>query len=217
MVKRIAHLVNPIRMRGKIKYLLISLIILLLCYPFLENSRFENEALSIFFSFVMLSALYVANIDKKHLAIGMVLGIPAMIANWLNYVSGRFYISHFLSAMFYLYVIYSLLTYLIRAVVVTPNVLYASIVTYLLIGIAFGEAFMTIETLIPGSFSISSPNWPDMIYYSFTALTTVGYGDINALSSFARMVSSIESVSGQMFLTIIVAKLVALSVKNKDI
>ncbi len=50
------------------------------------------------------------------------------------------------------------------------------------------------------------------IYYSFVCLTTTGYGDIGPLSEVARTLSILESVTGQMYLAILIARLVSLEV-----
>ena len=50
------------------------------------------------------------------------------------------------------------------------------------------------------------------LYYSFVTLTTLGYGDISPASSMARMLAAIEAVVGQVYLTVLVARLVGLHI-----
>jgi len=55
------------------------------------------------------------------------------------------------------------------------------------------------------------------MYFSFTTLTTVGYGDITPVSSFAMMLTNLEGIAGQLFLTIFIARLVGLHVMQNHV
>ena len=54
-----------------------------------------------------------------------------------------------------------------------------------------------------------------MLYFSLTTLTTTGYGDIVALDPFARSLANLESVIGQFYLAITVARLVTLELEDR--
>ncbi len=51
-----------------------------------------------------------------------------------------------------------------------------------------------------------------MLYFSFSTLTTLGYGDIVPVSPLARMLTSVEAITGQLYLTVLVARLVGLHI-----
>jgi len=100
----------------------------------------------------------------------------------------------------------------------------AAICAYLLLGVGWGFIFAVIEMKHPGSFtadlfipnaSFGSPivrTLHNFIYYSFVCLTTTGYGDIAPKSDVARVMSVLESITGQMYLAILIARLVSLEV-----
>jgi uncharacterized membrane protein len=84
----------------------------------------------------------------------------------------------------------------------------------MLIGAAFAHAYHLTAMLHPGSFNIpgAASNPTDWMYYSFSTLMTVGYGDITAVRPVARTLSVFESLIGQFYMAVLIARLVALAV-----
>jgi ion channel len=95
-----------------------------------------------------------------------------------------------------------------------------AILAYLILGLTWSQAYQFLEALNPGSFSIPNPVPGSealslkLTYFSFVTLTTVGYGDITAVHSFARCLAVLEALTGQLFPTILIARLVALQVES---
>jgi len=89
--------------------------------------------------------------------------------------------------------------------------LYAALSAYLLAGIYFGLLYWVLEKInagtfaVPGEFSQSSA-----IYFSFVTLATLGYGDIVPRAEVARALTIVEGIGGQLFLAVLVARLVSL-------
>ena len=85
---------------------------------------------------------------------------------------------------------------------------------YLLIGMTWAISFKLIEGLSPGAFGglVEEPveRWNQLMYFSLTTLTTLGYGDISPINPFARLWSTLEAIAGVFYLTILVARLVAM-------
>lgn len=94
---------------------------------------------------------------------------------------------------------------------VTPQSLYAAFSAYLLIGMMFAAFFGMIDDLVHGAFFVhGEPANPQTLqYFSFTTLTTLGYGDFTAAGSLGRAVAVIEALAGQVFLATLVARLVS--------
>jgi len=93
--------------------------------------------------------------------------------------------------------------------------LYAALSAYLLAGIYFGLLYWVLEQInagtfaAPGEFSQSSA-----IYFSFVTLATLGYGDIVPRAEVARGLTIVEGIGGQLFLAVLVARLVSLYSKT---
>ncbi len=80
---------------------------------------------------------------------------------------------------------------------------------YLLIGTLFSSAYAAFDYLGTGNFFNQAMSPPDYGYFSFTTLTTVGYGDFTIINDFGRRMAMVEAVGGQLFLATVVAQLVS--------
>jgi hypothetical protein len=58
--------------------------------------------------------------------------------------------------------------------------------------------------------------WQQFVYFSYTTLTTAGYGDVLPISWWARSLANIEMITGVLYITIIMARLVSLYTTNKQ-
>ena len=101
---------------------------------------------------------------------------------------------------------------------VTRRRIEGAVATYLLFGILFAFAYTLIERLRPGSFTLAAGSDDpsrnligSLVYYSFVTLTSVGFGDVLAVSASARGLTMAEAVVGQLFPAILLARLVSLS------
>jgi len=99
----------------------------------------------------------------------------------------------------------------LRLVEVTAQSIYAALSAYLLIGLMFTEFFAALNVLVPGQFFAGGQpaNSQTLQYFSFTTLTTLGYGDFTAIGSLGRAVAVLEALTGQVFLATLVARLVS--------
>lgn len=94
--------------------------------------------------------------------------------------------------------------------------LYGAVSIYLLVGLVFSNIHFALETIAPGSYHCGSPQCdaefkpPAYLYYSMITLATVGYGDIVPASRVAGMLSYLEAIVGQMYVAILVARLVGM-------
>ena len=89
---------------------------------------------------------------------------------------------------------------------------------YILIGLTWSTIYVIIEILYPGSFIDTNGqllhDGQDFLFFSYTTLTTVGYGNIEAITDQARSLASLEAIAGQLYLTIMVARLVGLHISK---
>lgn len=98
-----------------------------------------------------------------------------------------------------------------RATRVDAEHLYAALSAYLLAGICFGLLYWVLEQISPGTFAASAHfSQSSAIYFSFVTLATLGYGDIVPRAEIARGLAIVEGVGGQLFLAVLVARLVSL-------
>jgi voltage-gated potassium channel len=93
------------------------------------------------------------------------------------------------------------------------NKIIGSICIYLLIGMAWAEAYLLAERIFPGSVpALSGDNWreglQEALYFSYVTLTTLGYGDISAAQPLARYMAYMQAIVGQFYVAIVVASLI---------
>lgn len=101
------------------------------------------------------------------------------------------------------------LKFTVQSPSVNSETLYAALSTYLLAGLFFGIIYVAIEFMQPGSFSGPDEfNEASAIYYSFVTLATLGYGDFLPRSELARGVATFEVIGGQLYLAVMVARLI---------
>ena len=103
---------------------------------------------------------------------------------------------------------------------ITYHRVIGAILLYLTIGIVFVALYTLVGALAPGSFTgisvhdrVSLP--PDLVYFSFTTLTTVGYGDIVPVHPFARSLSNLEAILGQLYPATLLARMVSLELGSR--
>jgi hypothetical protein len=104
---------------------------------------------------------------------------------------------------------------IVRRVLARPTItmqsIYGALSAYLIIGLMFAAFYAAIERLGGGSFFAhhQPANTQTFQYFSFTTLTTLGYGDFTAAGNSGRALAVIEALTGQVFLATLVARLVA--------
>lgn len=110
------------------------------------------------------------------------------------------------------------LQHVLRGGPITRARLQGAIAVYLLLAIAFGEAYWLVLQLRPDAFHL--PQEPDtrgafrsgLFYFSLTTLTTLGYGDILPVGSVARSLATMEGLVGQLYPAVLIGRLVSLQI-----
>jgi ion channel len=219
------HSIKPVLERFRFRrfstvQLLIALGVLLTCAPFVEELEGGHFILSALFSLVLIAAVFAVANRKRSLAIALTLAIPAIIARWINQlrpdlVHPAVFLVFALALL--AFVIGNLLSFVLRAPVVTMEVLCASIAAYLMLGLMWTVAYWLVDQLTPGgafSFNNSrgshSMNGFTGFYFSFITLSTVGYGDITPVSQAARWLAAMEAMTGLLYVAVLIARLVSL-------
>lgn len=102
---------------------------------------------------------------------------------------------------------------------VTTRTISGAVSVYLLIAMAFAEVYAALEIWQPGSFSYHSGSMGQntMQYFSLVTIATLGYGDIVPISNAARSFATLETITGQIFLVTIVARLVSMFGTSKEL
>lgn len=207
--------------------LLVSLLLLLIFSPFLMHALYGRVIEGVLLTTVLVMAVVVVGASRKSRVIIIVLAIPAVLGKWINHFRPDlvpFSVSLTAGLLFTGFVIVHLLHFTLTARRVDTEVLCAAISNYLMIGLFWTFAYNLAAIFVPDSFAYSTGPIIDHsllgftgYYFSFVTLSTIGYGDITPLSSVARMLAVLEAITGTFYMTILVARLVAIySVINQN-
>ena len=177
---------------------------------------------------MLLSAVFAVSVRRIDAIIALSLTLPAMAlqaislfvpSEWAHVAGG---VLSFVALGFVLVI---LLRHLFTSRDVTLDTIAASLCVFLLLGVFWAVVHTLTDAVIPGSFRFAySADYPTdamgiegeqaifTLYYSFVTLTTLGYGDVVPTSGPARMFAVVEAVTGQLYLTVLVARLVGLHI-----
>ncbi len=208
------------RMKGKLFYLLLSLLLLLFMQPFLQGQAWQAAVLNFFFTGILIAGVYVVSFNQRQFVIALLLGIPALTIGWADLVMKEqsLGITPFLFGIpFYIFTILSILIYILKAKRVTPDTFFGAISVYLLLGILFTSLFSMLETIAPGSvqlepavYGMRDITWTDLVYFSFTSLTTLGFGDVVPVTPHAQTLAYLEAATGVLYVALLIARLVGI-------
>ena len=203
---------------GRFLFLLISMVLMFALRPFLESFVRISYLMDIFFFVIFLSAVYAISQKRSTFIIALVMALLIEILIWLGHltdISSLRTIGNFLAILFIGYTATVILSYLFTEDEITSDVIMGAICVYFLIGLAWAFIFFTLELFQPGSFQMPQGQGIDLShfsYYSYVTLTTLGYGDITPISTQARSLALLEAIMGQLYLAILVARLVGIHI-----
>jgi hypothetical protein len=207
--------------KGRFIYLLIALLLYTVLVPFLTKIIALRIFTDILLTAILLAGIYAARQRKRQFIIAIVLGIPLFMAVWAdNFLKSTILtlIVTIGGSLFFAYMIIIFLSFLFRAKEVTAETIYAAIVVYLFMGVLWSFSYRLLFSIDPTCFQIALNQNRDpnliFVYFSFVTLTTLGYGDIIPLSDQAYALTILEAVVGQMYLAIMIARLVGMQISQ---
>nr|WP_288934717.1 ion channel [uncultured Allomuricauda sp.] len=164
-------------------------------------------------SFIVFTGIQLISNSIRHFLIGFTMGTVAIIFIWLGARTGQWPLIKF-SRVFFISVFLSFLGYRLFAIIwnsqkITLNIIAAAVSGYFLIGLFGGQLCQFINLWVPGSYNLD--NGGDMYqltYFSFTTLTSLGFGDVLPITPPAQSIALLIGITGQLYLTILVAMLV---------
>lgn len=199
--------------------LLVCLLILIVFYPLFQTDKTLVRDL-------LLSAVFFAGIFSFE--------FPArariLLLSLATLTAGTTWIHHFIdndllslidfatSSVTLALIVVLMIRHIARGRIVTPTIILSSVNGYLLLGV-LGAVLLSIADAVhialngPGSAGIAlpgegSPEFSDYLYLAFITLTTVGFGDVTAVSHLTRSMTILIGLAGQLYMTILIAMLV---------
>lgn len=199
-----------------------------LLYPALEDTAGRADSvgrsiLGIFAIGVLFLAVLAVRRTPALTWISALLGVPLIVLTVLEGVApGNTPVtlwSALLHALFYFYTAYGLVRYMFNDDKVTTDELYATGAAFTVLAWGFAYLYSAVQIVWPMSFNAyhnpdAPRTWFELLFLSFTTLTSTGLSDVTPVEAHARAVVMIEQVLGLMYVAFIVARLVGLQIRS---
>ena len=195
----------------------------MLLYPFMEGSGAGRAVFSVL-GIVILGLVLLAVRSTPALTwFAVLLGVPATVLLVIQAVTGSdelFPYSSALEAVLYFYAAGALIAYMLADHEVTRDELFAVGATFTLVAWGFAYAYVVCQALEPQSFTAAvtpeeDRTWMELLFLSFTTLSSTGLSDVVPIRAFARSLVMIEQLAGLGYVAMIVSRLVGLTIMRR--
>jgi hypothetical protein len=193
----------------------------ILVYPFLGDQPLGRALFSTLALVVLVLAVMAVRMTPAMNWVSAILGLPVVVLTiWEAISPGAESVvlwSSVFHAAFYFYTGYALLRYMFADHVVTTDELYATGATFTVVAWGFAYVYVALEIVQPDSFSVvgdplDAKAWFEMLFLSVTTMTSTGLSDIFPIRPHARSAVMIEQIGGMLYLALVVARMIALTV-----
>ena len=195
-------------------FLFLALLALLIAIPFLDGTVHGRGLIGMLNFIVLVTAVAAVGRYKLSLVIASLLGLPTLAFQIMALQSGlpgHFALSWGFGAAFYAFTLVHLLHYVLRRDMMTADKLYGAVAAYIMVAIMWAFLYGVLQYFYPGAYALHGmPKILDMselIFFSFTALTTAGFGDMTPSLIQSRFLTILEMVTGVMYVAILIARL----------
>ncbi len=188
-----------------------------LLYPFMEDSSAGRAAFAMFGILVLALAVIAIRATPFLSWVSMLIAAPAIVLLSIQVFSaseGLFAWSSAFEAVLYFYAAMSMLAYMLEDNRVTTDELFAIGAVFTLLAWAFAFVYVVVQALDPQSFTAEGSgtrSWMELLFLSFTTLSSTGLSDITPVSGHARSVVMLEQVAGIFYIAMVVTRLVSLN------
>jgi hypothetical protein len=194
-----------------------------LLYPFMEGSDVGRALFSVFGIAILGLVVLAVRSTRGLTPVALCLGVPATILLMIQAATRSDDLQPYSSAfeaVLYLYAAGALIAYMLADHIITRDELWAVGATFTLLAWAFAYIYVVVQAVEPGSFLADARpqadrTWLQLLYMSFTTLTSVGLSDIVPVKPFARGVVMIEMLAGLGYVAILVSRLIGLAVRQQ--
>lgn len=190
--------------------------------PVLATSTFGLVMARVATGLVLVAALYAVGFERRTV-VAFVVALSAQVVGLALPSSPMIEVAIAVRVVFFSSVIVLIVGRALRDRNVTFDTVAGSACAYLLLGVVWGDLFLLLESLRPGSFEVPD-SWKlgvdltprtALMYFSFSTLTTSDFGVVNPKSLGAGALCVGEALVGQLYLAIMIARLVGLHVSQR--
>jgi hypothetical protein len=194
-----------------------------LLYPFMEGNG-AGRALFSLFGIAILGLVVLAVRSSPGLIwVAVLFAVPASVLLLIQAITGDDTLlpySSALEAVLYFYAAGSLIAYMLADHYITRDELFAVGATFTLVAWAFAYTYIVCQAIEPDSFIAAKESgaprtWMELLFLSFTTLSSTGLSDVTPVKPFARSLVMIEQLAGLAYVAMVVSRLVGLMVMRR--
>jgi hypothetical protein len=194
-----------------------------LLYPFLEGDGVGRALFSVLGIAILGLVLLAVRSSPFHTWVGLLLALPATGLLLIQAATGSDDLLPYSSvaeALLYLYAAGALIAYMLADHEITRDELFAVGATFTLVAWAFAYIYVVCQAIQPGSFVAAiepeaERTWMELLFLSFTTLSSTGLGDVVPVEPFARALVMLEQLAGVAYIAVVVSRLVGLTVVHR--
>jgi voltage-gated potassium channel len=215
------HRLGFSRLFTRHRFLMLFLFMLatLIAYPYTEGHGSGYYAFRVLGALVVALSVYAVSFGRGLAIVAILLAIPAMVQHLLNpsLAAGFFPIGNMvLSFTFDVWIVVSIFRRVFSNIRITSETIFGALCIYLMNGMSFASIYGLASDLQPSAFFLDPavnrhtiPDRFDFIFYSFGMMTQLGAAGITAVTDQARSLSVLEAILGQLYLAVLISRLVA--------
>lgn len=207
--------------RSLISMMLLLLLFIFVLIPAVNPEGSGDTVIKIIYSLLLLTGILSVAGSRKYINFIIMLSIISLLINWISHFQPTRMVltaNDFGAIILNLFFAIVILVKTFLPGDITYYRIAGSVVVYLLLGLIFMFGFHAVYMLAgTSSFNnLNGGNSKEFLYFSFVSLTTVGYGDITPVHPLARSLANLESLIGQLYPAILIARLVSMELESSS-
>lgn len=217
-------LTQLVRVGGRCSYVLLALLSLILLYPYVIEWAWGRLVLMAMVSWIVIAIAYAVGRSRERLIAASFFAVTLIGLQWIYLATGNrliFGVGVVIFLLFVAFAIAQLFAYLMRHGPVTGDKLHAALAVYVLGAFLWAGLYTLLNHINPDSFLVNTArggllDFYDMLYFSFTTLTSAGYGDLTPATRRAESLVILEQIAGVFYVAVLIARLAGLYPPGAD-
>jgi hypothetical protein len=189
----------------------------------MEGNDIGRSLFSVFGILILALVVLAVRSTPSFTWFAFLLGVPATVLLLIQAITqddALLPYSSALEAILYFYAAYALIRYMLEDHVITRDELYAVGATFTLVAWAFAYTFVVYQAIEPDSFTAAvnagaDRTWVELLFLSFTTLSSTGLSDVVPIDAFARSLVMLEQFAGVGYIAMVVSRLIGLLVLHR--
>lgn len=209
--------------RSYFLYMLLGQLVIIFSLPYIHGRSSGAVIFDLLSTLLLSIGIYSLSEQRHAFWGGVALAVPTVISsviaslhsdrNWtlaLNYGT---------NLVFFAYITVMMIASMLKEQRISANTLFAGVSCYLLLAFTWANYYGLAQLLYTPAFVSQNVTYTgefsDVLYFSLVTLSTAGYGDILPFAPPVRMSAGFEAIVGQLYLAILIARLVGLHITQR--